>query len=405
MAATPNSFGRVEKDGTVLVNEGDQWRPVGSYPDGSAEEALAYFVRKFEELEAGVALAEQRLKASAPVQDLKKQVTKLTSELIAPSAVGDIEALRKRLEVVAEKLPAKEAEHKESREKEVAEALAHREKIVSDMEALAAKNPASIRWKETSVVVTELFDSWKNHQKEGPKLPKPVADELWGRFKTARTTLEKARRAHFAELDKRSKEAKTAKKALIEQAEALAQQGAAGIPTYRNLLEKWKAAPRASKTVEDSLWKQFKAAGDVLYQKKTEEIKADDEANRGNWEQKKALIEQFQDILTLGDHGEASARLRAFHTQFQKLGPVPKKNVKEIDSDVKKFEQHLKTLEEKKWRDNNPEKKARSQSMADQLQDSISKLESEIASTSGQQKADLMAELETKKAWLAVLED
>jgi hypothetical protein len=28
-----------------------------------------------------------------------------------------------------------------------------------------------------------------------------------------------------------------------------------------------------------------------------------------------------------------------------------------------------------------------------------------IASTSGQQKADLMAELETKKAWLAVLED
>jgi hypothetical protein len=405
MPAKPDSFGRVEKDGTVLVNEGGTWRPVGSYPDGSPEEALAYFVRKFEELEAGVALAEQRLKASAPVQDLKKQVTKLAGELVAPSAVGDIEALRKRLETVAEKLPAKEAEHKENREKEVAEALGHREKIVADMEALATKNPASIRWKETSFTVTELFDAWKSHQKEGPKLPKQVADELWARFKVARTTLEKARRAHFAELDKRSKEAKTTKKGLIQQAEALADQGASGISTYRNLLEKWKAAPRASKTVEDSLWKQFKAAGDVLYQKKSEEIKADDEANRGNWEEKKALIEQFQDILTLGDHAEAAARLRAFHTQFQKLGPVPKKNVKDVEGALKRFEQHLKTLEEKKWRDNNPEKKARSQSMADQLKDSISKLEIEIEGASSRKKEDLKAELETKRAWLAVLDN
>jgi len=405
MAATPNSFGRVEDDGTVLVNDGEQWRAVGSYPDGSPEEALAYFVRKFEDLEASVALAEQRLKASAPVQDLKKQVTKLTTDLVEPSAVGDLPALRKRLENLAEQLPAKEAEHKENRDKEIAEALAHREKLVSDMEAIAAKKPESIRWKETSALITEMFDAWKAHQKDGPKLPKTAADELWARFKTARTTVEKARREFFHEAEKRSKEAKAAKKALIEQAEALAEKGSGALASYRTLLEKWKAAPRASKSVEDSLWKQFKAAGDVLYQKKTEETKADDEANRGNLEEKIALINSFQDILSMGDHAEASARLRLFHTQFQKLGPVPKKNVRQLDNDLKKFEEHLKSLEEKKWRDSNPEKKARSQSMAEQIRDSIAKLEAEIAGATGQKKADLVAEVETKKAWLAVIEN
>ena len=402
MAVSPDSLGRVESDGTVFVKDGVDWRAVGSFPDGTADEALAYFVRKYEELEAGVALAEQRLKASAPIADLKKQISKLQNDVVTPSAVGDLESLRARVQVLVDALPEREAEHKETREKEIAEALVHREKIVVEVEALAAKKPESIRWKETTATVQALFEQWQTHQKNGPKLPKKTADELWGRFKTARGTLEKARRGHFAELDKRSKEAKTTKKALIEQAQGLADKGAA-IPAYRGLLDKWKAAPRGSKSVEDSLWAQFKAAGDVLYAKKAEEVKADDEANQVHYEGKKALIAEFQDILSTDDRTEASSRLRAFHQKFSQLGPVPKKNVKEIDEQVKKFDSHVKNLEQKHWNENDPEKKARSQSMAEQIEDSIRRLEAEISEASGDKKKDLEAELATKQAWLSVL--
>lgn len=402
MAVSPDSLGRVESDGTVFVKDGVDWRAVGSFPDGTADEALAYFVRKYEELEAGVALAEQRLKASAPIADLKKQISKLQNDVVTPSAVGDLESLRARVQVLVDALPEREAEHKETREKEIAEALVHREKIVVEVEALAAKKAESIRWKETTATVQALFEQWQTHQKNGPKLPKKTADELWGRFKTARGTLEKARRGHFAELDKRSKEAKTTKKALIEQAQGLADKGAA-IPAYRGLLDKWKAAPRGSKSVEDSLWAQFKAAGDVLYAKKAEEVKADDEANQVHYEGKKALIAEFQDILSTDDRTEASSRLRAFHQKFSQLGPVPKKNVKEIDEQVKKFDSHVKNLEQKHWNENDPEKKARSQSMAEQIEDSIRRLEAEISEASGDKKKDLEAELATKQAWLSVL--
>jgi len=44
----PARFGRVGEDGTVYVITPEGDKPVGSYPGKSNDEALAYFVRKFE---------------------------------------------------------------------------------------------------------------------------------------------------------------------------------------------------------------------------------------------------------------------------------------------------------------------------------------------------------------------
>ncbi len=403
MATSADAFGRVDDDGTVSVREGQSWRTVGSFPDGTAEEALAYFTRKFEDLEATVSLAEQRVKAGAAVRDIAKQLDRLDKDLVDPAAVGDIATLRERVAALREKLPSLEAQQDEASKEAVAEALAHREKIVADMEAIAAQEPSKIRWKQATTTMTELFEAWQTHQQTGPRVPKKTADELWARFRTARNTVERARRAYFQDLDKASKEAKAIKKELIAAAEALVEKGAAGIPSYRNLLAKWKEAPRASKSVEDGLWAQFKKAGDALYGAKAEEDKRDDETNSVNAENKRALLAEFADILTLTDRDQASLRLRTFHTRFQALGPVPKKDLRAIDDQVKKLDAHVKSLEQEFWTKNDPEKKARSESMTGQLTAAISDLESKIQTASGAEKADLENELATKKAWLAVL--
>jgi hypothetical protein len=403
MATSADAFGRVDDDGTVSVREGQTWRAVGSFPDGTPEEALAYFTRKFEDLEATVSLAEQRVKAGAAVRDITKQLDRLDKDLVEPAAVGDIVALRERVQALREKLPTLEAKQDEASQTAIAEALAHREKIVADMEAIAAQDPSKVRWKQATTTMTELFEAWQSHQQTGPRVPKKTADELWSRFRTARNTLEKARRAYFQELDKASKEAKAAKKELIAAAEALVEKGAAGISGYRNLLDKWKEAPRASKSVEDGLWAQFKKAGDALYGAKAEEEKRDDETNSVNAESKRALLAEFADILTLSDRDQASQRLRTFHTRFTALGPVPKKDLRAIDDQVKKLDTHVKSLEQEFWTKNDPEKKARSESMTGQLTAAIEELESKIQGASGTEKANLESELATKKAWLAVL--
>ena len=405
MAASANPHGRVEDDGTVMVLDGEIWRPVGSFPDGSHEEALAYFERKYSELESKVTLAEQRLAAKAASKDLTQHVQKLSEELVEPAAVGDLGLLRQRTQSVSDALPELiETQRKES-EAAVAEAIATRETIVTAMESLAAVDPNKIRWKQTGVTMTELFEQWQNHQQTGPRIPKKTADALWARFRTAKNTLEKARRTHFQSLEAKTKESKTIKRDLIEQAEALAPKGAEGIQAYQKLLTQWKAAPRAQRTVEDTLWAKFKAAGDLLYQQKAEQQAKDDEANAGNLEAKQGLIKDFSDIMELNDRDTAVARLRLFHEKYSALGPVPQKNLGALDAQVKKFDAHVRTLEKEFWSKNDPEKKARSSSMADQLKEAIASLEARVGEASGESQDLLKAELETKKAWLAVVDN
>lgn len=409
MAETNSPWGRVTDGGTVEVRLGDQWHSVGAYPDVSPEEALAHYERKFSDLRAQVDLVEQRHKANAPAKDLKRSLGKLSTELETPTCVGDIESLRTRVAGLLEKMDELASAQSAEREKAAEEAIAHREGIVQKIETLAATPLEKIRWKDAGATVDELFAEWKAHQKDGPRLPKATADALWKRFRAARNTLDRGRRAHFQARDKATKEAKTVKRELIEKAQGLAEKGAAGIPAYRELLEQWKKAPRASRSVDDQLWSQFKAAGDVLYQAKTAQAEAEDEANRENGDKKQALVDEYADIVTLTNHREAVERLRLFHDKFRQIGPVPRSRLKAIDAQVKKFDQHVKKLEQEHWDKSNPEKQARSQSFLDQIDEQIVELEHKKANAeeNGDKKSveSLTAEIETKVAWKRVLTD
>ena len=58
-ATNETPWGRVDENRTVYVREGDTERAVGEFPDGTSEEALAYFTRKFADLEGQVTLLER----------------------------------------------------------------------------------------------------------------------------------------------------------------------------------------------------------------------------------------------------------------------------------------------------------------------------------------------------------
>ena len=407
MVESTTPWGRVNDDGIVEVTVDGTWHAVGSYPDGTPDEALAIFVRKFDDIEAQVSLAEQRLKAGAPAKDVGRGLKKVSLELETPAAVGDYVSLRSRVEALSAEVAQLGESQAKEREEAVAQAVVEREGIVAEIEALAAREPGSIRWKETTAQVDTLFEKWKGHQQNGPRLPKATADALWKRFKSARNTLDRARRQHFQERDKLAKASKSVKKELIEKAQALAPKGADGIAAYRELLEEWKRAPRAARAVEDQLWAQFKAAGDVLYQAKSQQAEAEDEANRENGEAKQKLVEEFSDLLGMTEHRQAVERLRLFHDRFRQIGPVPRGMVKKINAEVKKFDQHVKKLEAEHWEKTNPEKQARSQSFLEQIDQQIAELHNErsAAEAAGDSKTvnRLDEEISTKEAWKKVL--
>ncbi|MGV8913480.1 MAG: DUF349 domain-containing protein [Rhodoglobus sp.] len=402
-----NEWGRVDETGTVFVRDAEGERAVGQYPDGTPEEALAYFTRKYHELAGQVTLLEQRIKNGAPAADVTKAISTLKQSIATANAVGDLAALSTRVEALGGSVS--ELTEKQSEEAKLAlgEALETRTALVVEAETLAAADPAKAQWKQVTAQIDDIFARWKAHQADGPRLPKADANELWKRFRAARSTIDTHRRAFFAELDSSHKQARADKQALVDEAESLISQGADAIPTYRRLLDRWKAAGRAGKKFDDALWAKFKQAGDVLYSAKSEIDAQDNVEFTANWELKKALLDEAEPLLTATDRAQAKKTLLSIQKRWDEIGKVPRDKIKVAEERLRKIETAVRKLDEDHWNKSNPERQERSDGFLGQLNEAIAKLETELAEAqkTGDAKKIAAAQdaLDARKAWLGAL--
>ncbi|TFB57909.1 DUF349 domain-containing protein [Cryobacterium sp. Hz7] len=400
-------WGRVDETGTVYVREATGERAVGQYPDATPEEALAYFERKYVELNGQVTLLEQRAKGGAPAADIAKSVKHLTEAVANANAVGNLAALATRLGALGGAVTELTEQQGAEAKAAATAAVAERAAIVAEAEALAAEDPAKTQWKQTSAALEALFAKWQAHQHDAPRIPKGEANDLWKRFRAARTTIEQNRKAFFAELDSAHKDVRNRKQHLIEQAEALAPKGADGIPGYRNLLDEWKLAGRSGKKQDDAMWAKFKAAGDVLYSVKSEIDAHDDEEFAGNLTLKVELLTEAELLLAETDRAKARSVLSSIQRRWDAIGKVPRDSVKSIEDRMRKVEAAVRKLDDDHWKRNNPETKARAEGLAGQLNDAIVKLEAELAAAQAGGDAAAITEateaLETRKAWLKAI--
>jgi hypothetical protein len=397
-------WGRVDEHGVVFVRDGDDERQVGEYPDAEPDEAIAYYERKFQDLASQVSLLEQRTRRGAPPAEVAKAVHRLAETLQAPAAVGDVQALRDRVAALTGTVEDLTAQRTVEHKAEVEQARLERLAIVEEIEVLASRDPASVQWKATGQAVDALFARWQEAQKTGARLPKSEANDLWKRFRDARSTIDAQRRAYFAELDSTQGAAREQKERIVARAEALNGSSSDAIGTYRGLLDEWKLAGRAGKRVDDALWARFRAAGDALYSAKAQ-VQADQDAEYGgNLEAKVALLEEAEQLLTATDAQSARSRLTSIQRRWESAGRVPRDQVRQVDDRLRKVEQHVGSLEQEHWRRTNPETKARSEGLASQLTAAIAKLESELetAKASGDRKRIEDAEdaLNARRIWL-----
>lgn len=402
-------WGRVTEEGVVEVREGETWRPVGEYPDGTPEEALAYFARKYDDFAVKLGTLETRAQGGgASASDLSKQANHLLSEVTGAAAVGDLAGLRTRIQALISSLAAATEQEQQAAREALDAAIAERTAIVEQAEAIAARDLSKVQWKQVTVEMTALFDAWQAHQQNGPRLPKGTAQQLWKRFRDARSTVDKARRAFFSELDDTHRSARDAKSRLVERAEALAPRGVDGIPAYRNLLDEWKAAGRAGRKADDALWAKFKAAGDALYAARAEQAAAEEADSAPKIVIREGLLEEAKAVADEKNIKRARALLTRIQREWDEQGRIfPREKERALDDRLRSIEQALKAREEVDWKKNNPETKARANDMSSQLLEAIEKLEAELAAAeaASDKKAVAAAKeaLDARRAWLAAL--
>jgi len=402
-ASDPALWGRVAEDGTVYVRTADGERPVGSYPGAGADEALAYFGRKYDELAGQVLLLEQRVKSGGvAAKDAATTLAHLRESVTDANAVGDLASLLTRLDTVEGLIDERRKRSEAARAKARAQAAVTKEKIVTEAEGLADSSD----WKRSGDRLRELLEEWK----KAPRLERKVDDALWKRFSHARTAFDKRRRVHFAELDEQRGEATAKKEKLIKKAEELSTSKEWGdtARAYRDLMTEWKAAGRARRDVEDSLWERFRAAQDVFFTARSEVFSARDADLAENLVKKRALVEEAEKLLPVTDLKSARAALRSIHERWEAVGHVPRGDRDSIEGRLKKVDDVVRQGEEAEWTRSNPEARARAEATVAQLRTSIANLEAdaEKARAAGQDKkaADAESAAATRRTWLVEAE-
>jgi len=402
----PAKFGRVGDDGTVYVITPTGDRAVGSYPGKSADEALAYFVKKFEMVASEVALLAARIRSGAMVpSDAHEAVNKLRTQISDLNGVGDLATLSASLE----KIPALITEHEgayqarkaaQAAERELRknEATAIKEKIVAEAESLID----SVAWKVTTARLKVLLEEWK----KAPRLDKKIDAALWKRFSSSRNKFDKRRRTHFANMDSEHKKVAAIKEVIVKEAEALAnsKEWLVTANKYKSLMDQWKASGRGKKSTDTVLWTRFKSAQDTFFAAKN----ADMEKRKGsmieNLAKREAMIVEFEAILPITDFKSAKKKFYDLMGKWQKIGMTDRKKRAAFDARIKKIEDEISELERNHQRKSDPSAKAQASKVVQGLAEAIENYEKQAAKAEAAgQTAKAMVAREAaaaRRAWL-----
>ncbi|MEU3922446.1 DUF349 domain-containing protein [Streptomyces sp. NPDC029004] len=392
-------WGRVDETGTVYVRTADGEKVVGSWQAGTPEEALAYFERKYEGLVVEIGLLERRVKTTdLSAKDAQTAIDHLRQQVDEHHAVGDLDALTKRLDALVATVDKRREERKVQKAKQNDEARHAKEALVTEAEELAQ----SEQWRAAGERLRALVDTWKGL----PRLDRKSDDELWHRFSHARSAFSKRRKAHFASLDAQREEARKTKEKLVTEAESLSGSTDWGTTAarYRDLMTEWKAAGRAQREAEDDLWNRFRGAQDVFFAARSE-VFAERDAEQGeNLKLKEELAAEAEKLVPVTDLKAARAAFRAINERWEAIGHVPRDARPKVEGRMHAVERALQESEETEWRRTNPEARARAEGLTGQLQAAVDKLRGQIdaARAAGNNaKADKLAkELEGRQALL-----
>ena len=377
----PAKFGRVGEDGTVYVITPTGDRAVGSYPGKSPEEALAYFVKKFEMAASEVALLAARIRSGAMVpSDAHEAVNKLRTQITELNGVGDLANLASSLE----KIPALISEHEGAyqarkaaqnaeREARKVEAEAIKEKIVAEAESMIE----SVAWKVTTARLKELLDEWK----KAPRLDKKVDAALWKRFSSSRNKFDKRRRVHFSNLDSEQKKVASTKEVIVKEAESLAnsREWLNTAKRYKELMDQWKASGRGKKSADTALWNRFKAAQDTFFKSKNADMDKRKNSMVENLAKREAMIIEFEALLPISDFKSAKNKFYDLMSKWQKIGMTDRKKRSTFDARIKKVEDEITDLERNFQRKSDPSAKAQANKVVQGLAEAIENYEKQAA--------------------------
>ena len=179
----------------------------------------------------------------------------------------------------------------------------------------------------------QLQDLHQQYREIGP-VAKDLREEIWTRFKAASTVINKRHQQYFDDRREQEEANLTAKTALCEKAEELAQsaEGKMQSAEWEELTKKiidlqaeWKTIGFAPQKMNVKIFERFRAACDQFFQKKTQYFKEMKERFNDNAVKKQALVDEAKALMDSTDWKKTSDRMMQLQKEWKQIGMVPKK--------------------------------------------------------------------------------
>lgn len=182
--------------------------------------------------------------------------------------------------------------------------------------------------------VSAFHQLQKLHQefREAGPVSKELREEIWNRFKSASTVVNKRHQEHFENLKAREEENLQKKTALCERAEAITTDGLKTFADWENITKQvlelqaeWKTIGFTPKKMNTRIFERFRTACDKFFTAKTEHFKATRETFAANLAAKTALCEQAEALRESTDWVATANKFVALQKEWKTIGPVAHK--------------------------------------------------------------------------------
>ncbi len=335
----------------------DQWKKTGLVPAGKVADlwqSYHFLVEKFfdkvkinkelrdldlkKNLEAKMELCEktEELLLETSIIRSFRQLQKHHEEWkdIGPVPADKREEIWGRFKAATDKINERRREYYDTLHEEQEKNLLAKQGLCDKAEQIVASDPSSMKeWQELTGQINELFKLWRTIG----RAPKKHNDDVWKRFKSYLNTFFNNRKEYLSRIKEEQVNNYNLKLDLCVQAERMKDSSDWKNTTRDliNLQKEWKKIGPVPKKHSDRIWKRFRAACDVFFNRKSEYFKHQRKNEEENLKKKKELIDKVLNHDYGEDKNQNLEIIKEFQRQFMDIGFVPIKEKDAINNEFR----------------------------------------------------------------------
>ncbi len=177
----------------------------------------------------------------------------------------------------------------------------------------------------------QLQDLHQQYREIGP-VAKELREQIWERFKTASTVINKKHQQHFEDLRTKEEENLAKKTALCEKVEAANQGEYKTAKDWEKITQEiieiqkeWRTIGFAPQKMNVKIFERFRIANDEFFNKKAEFFKGLKDTYSANLEKKQQLVNKAKELADSTDWKKTGDKFIALQKEWKKVGTVPHK--------------------------------------------------------------------------------